>query len=149
MFTASDQTVDIGIIPWNVPLEIFDFKCLPLEMFAMQNDLKALNLREGSEVFFAGMFVYHMGSKRNIPILRFGKLCLVSDEKISFGGEDIDIYLIEANCFGGNSGAPVYFLTGYEESRGSELWHSSRTEVGRCLIGALQRCGACQDDPHR
>jgi hypothetical protein len=114
VLTNADRSVDVGVIPWNVAEGLFDFKVLGVDMFAMPGDVKALNLREGSEVFFAGMFVYHMGSKRNVPILRFGKLCLVSDEKIDFGGEARDLYLVEANCFGGNSGAPVFFLTGYE-----------------------------------
>jgi hypothetical protein len=101
----------------------------------MEGDLKALRFREGSEVFFAGMFTPHMGSRRNFPIVRFGKLCLITDEKIRFDGEDRDLYLIEGYCFGGNSGAPVFFLTGYENPPGIDLGARRGMKLAGVLVG--------------
>jgi len=114
VFTHSDPTVDIAVLVWGIPPDEFDYTLMDASVLALHNDLPSLKIQEGSEVFFTGMFVYHLGSKRNLPILRFGKVALLSDEKIYFDGEERDLYLIEASAFGGNSGSPVFFLTGYE-----------------------------------
>jgi hypothetical protein len=121
VFVHSDPGVDLAVIPWTVPSDGFDYGFLSVNMLASRSDMERLGVREGTEVFFAGMFVYHLGSKQNIPMLRFGKIALVGDEKISFGGEDRDLLLIEANSFGGNSGSPVFYLTGFESPPGLVL----------------------------
>ena len=55
-----------------------------------------------------------MGQKKNQPIIRFGKVSLMSDEKIEWKEKDkpvklLDLYLLECQSFGGNSGSPVFF----------------------------------------
>jgi hypothetical protein len=44
--------------------------------------LKKLEIQEGDEVFFCGLFESHYGQQKNQPIMRFGKVALMTDEKI-------------------------------------------------------------------
>lgn len=71
-------------------------------------------IAEGDEVFFAGLFTSHIGQKKNQPIIRFGKVALISDEKIEWREKDksakfMDLLLLECQSFGGNSGSPVFY----------------------------------------
>jgi len=67
-------------------------------------------LQEGDDVFFTGMFTPHLGKKRNLPIVRFGKVALISDERVMWNEVPTDLYLIETFSFGGNSGSPLFFF---------------------------------------
>ena len=60
-----------------------------------------------------------MLGKRNYPVVRFGRVALVTEERIEFGNVKAELYLMETNSFGGNSGAPVFFYLGAERNPGS------------------------------
>lgn len=122
VFTHDDPTVDIAVVPFfPKPFTNFDCRFLPVEFVTKQADFQSLNIREGSDVFFTGMFVPHLGDKRNTPITRFGKVALLTDEKIDWVTGKTDLYLMEANSFPGNSGSPVFFQIGMERETASFL----------------------------
>ena len=77
-----------------------------------------LKIREGSDVFFTGLFLPYIGAERNYPVVRFGRVALVTDEKIPWNGELMELYLIEAGSYGGNSGSPVFFYLGSDRDPG-------------------------------
>jgi hypothetical protein len=60
-----------------------------------------------------GLFTPFIGNRRNFPVVRFGRVAMLSDEKIPWTErgieQSLDLYLIECQSFGGNSGAPVFF----------------------------------------
>jgi hypothetical protein len=63
----------------------------------------------GEEVSFSAMLSHHTGKKRNVPYVRLGHLSLVTEETIiGHEGKESDYYLIDAQCYPGNSGAPVW-----------------------------------------
>ena len=64
------------------------------------------------------MFLPHLGVARNYPIVRFGKVALLSDEPVSWDGSLTDLYLMETMSFGGNSGSPVFFYLGADNRPG-------------------------------
>ena len=70
-------------------------------------------IREGDEIFFVGLFTPHIGQQKNYPITRFGRIALLTDEKIAWkdlsGERLMDLYLAECQSYGGNSGSPVFF----------------------------------------
>jgi hypothetical protein len=73
-------------------------------------------VREGDDTFFVGLFTPFYGSTENIPIFRFGRVALVSDEKIPFldttgTNTPQDLFMVESQVFGGNSGSPAFFYT--------------------------------------
>jgi hypothetical protein len=120
VFTHDDPTVDIAVVPF-IPQPFTNFDCLflPPEFITSEADFKNLDIHEGSDVFFTGMFTYHLGDKRNTPITRFGKVALMPDEKIDCVFGKTDLYLMEANSYPGNSGSPVFFQVGAD--RGGRL----------------------------
>jgi hypothetical protein len=120
IYTHSEADVDIGLFPLSPPPKLFDFKVIPENMIANKETLKDLEIREGDDVFFSGLFESHMGQKKNQPIFRFGKVALISDEKIEWlgakGVKFLDLFLMEFVSFGGNSGSPVFFQPSSESS---------------------------------
>lgn len=119
VFVHSDPSVDIVAIPFLPDQKRFDFKFLPDELITTQKDYDSLKIREGSDVFFTGLFTPYPGSEKNYPVVRFGRVALVTDEKIEWQGKQMSLYLIEAGSYGGNSGAPVFFYLGSDRDPGS------------------------------
>ena len=119
LFTHEDTSVDIAVIPLLPDQEKFDFKFLPDEMLTTKADYENLKIGEGSDVFFTGLFTPFTGAEKNYPVVRFGRVALVSDEKIPWDGKLMDLYLIEAGSYGGNSGSPVFFYLGSDRNPGS------------------------------
>lgn len=118
VFTHDDPSVDIAVVPALPDQGRYDFKFLPDDFLTTKDEFKKLNIREGSDVFFTGLFTpqfeQDVGDQRNYPIVRFGKVALVSEEKINWGKLNAELYLIEGSSYGGNSGSPVYFHLGAE-----------------------------------
>ena len=119
LFTHEDTSVDMAVIPLLPDQEKFDFKFLPDEMVTAKADYENLKIGEGSDVFFTGLFTPFTGAEKNYPVVRFGRVALVSDEKIPWDGKLMDLYLIEAGSYGGNSGSPVFFYLGSDRNPGS------------------------------
>jgi hypothetical protein len=115
-----DFSVDLAVIPVSIDAKIYEMQVLPVEMITTRDDFKTIGIQEGSEVFFTGLFTPYVGTKRNYPVFRFGRVALLTDEKISVGpGDEEDLYLVESGSYGGNSGSPVYFYIGME--RGNNM----------------------------
>jgi hypothetical protein len=82
----------------------------PAKLIADKSLVKKRRIREGDEMFFVGLFTPFFGDHENIPICRFGRLAMLTDEKIPWGSEGAqNLYLMETGAFGGNSGSPVFF----------------------------------------
>ncbi len=109
VYTHSEPEVDIAVIPCLPSAEIYDYKLLPEEMLTTKELFEKNHIKEGDEIFFTGLFIGHFGKQKNYPIVRFGRVAMLTDEKINWEGQDIDLYLVETQSFGGNSGSPVFF----------------------------------------
>jgi hypothetical protein len=115
IFIHDDPIVDLVVYPMNPDMNLFDYSLILPQYFGTQELLKRDEISEGDDVFFAGLFESHFGFQQNHPILRFGKIALMSNEKIAFkerhsGSISLaDLYLIECMSFAGNSGSPVFF----------------------------------------
>ena len=119
VFLHDDPSVDIAVIPFLPDQERFDFKFLPDEFITTRETYNTLKIREGSEIFFTGLFAPYPGAERNFPVVRFGRVALITDEKIEWQGKKMSLYLIEAGSYGGNSGSPVFFYLGSDREPGS------------------------------
>ncbi len=115
----TDRTADVAVIPALPDEKRFDFKILGQEFLTSPQDFKQLGIAEGSEVFFTGLFAPYTGARRNYPVVRFGRVALITDEKVRFGDYDADLYLLETASYGGNSGSPVFFYLGADRQPGS------------------------------
>lgn len=115
----NDSTADVAVIPHLVDEKRFDFKFLPMEFLTSKQDFADLKIVEGSEMFFTGLFSPHIGTRRNYPVIRFGRVAMITDEKVKFGDYEADLYLVETGSYGGNSGAPVFFYLGSDRQPGA------------------------------
>src|SRR5437879_5312472 len=52
---------------------------------------RPLQIVEGTEVFFAGLFTPFAGEPRNYPVVRFGRIALVTGEPISWEGTKMNL----------------------------------------------------------
>lgn len=118
VFIPKDKSVDLAVIPFLPNQEIFKFKYLTDEMVTTKEDFNKMGISEGSEVFFTGLFTPHVKTMKNYPIVRFGKVALISEEKIDWDDTPSELYLIESSSFGGNSGSPVFYYLGAERKPG-------------------------------
>lgn len=110
----ADNDVDIALFSCLPDQKIYDFKFLPDNLISTNEVIEKNGIAEGDEVFFTGLFTSYIGQKRNQPIVRFGKVALMPDEKIEWKENNkpvrlIDLYLLECQSYGGNSGSPVFF----------------------------------------
>jgi len=112
IFTHEDENIDIAVIPLLPSVEAYDFKILSEAMIPSKEQVRNSGINEGADIFFTGLFVAHVGTNKNYPIIRFGHISLMDDEPIDWDGKQTNLYLIEAPSFGGNSGAPVYAYLG-------------------------------------
>lgn len=62
----------------------------------------------GDDVFMIGRLVAHSGTKRNLPVARFGNIAMLPLENLSNGlGKSRPHYLVEMRSVSGFSGSPV------------------------------------------
>jgi hypothetical protein len=123
VYTHTDATVDIAVVPALPSQEIFDVSIIPDDILTTKESFKSLNISEGSDVFFVGLFASFYGQHKNFPIARFGRVAMITDEKIPWKDgnnpvQDADLYLLETQTYGGNSGAPVFFYLGLDRNPG-------------------------------
>jgi hypothetical protein len=111
-----DETVDLAITPLGMSHEMFDFNTIPTKLFATKDVLKSEGVNENDEILFSGLFAWSPGSKKNVPIVRHGRLARVLDEPIPLDRSHpeitSDVHLAEVMSFGGNSGSPVFLRIG-------------------------------------
>lgn len=138
VFTSPNSTVDIAVIPALPDQKAIDFKVLSVDLVTSQDDFPKLGIAEGSEVFFTGLFTPHTGQKRNYPVVRFGRVALLSDEKVDWNGVPTDLYLIESSSYGGNSGSPVFLYLGADRTPGSLVVGPPELRLAGVMKGAFQ-----------
>lgn len=115
IYTHSDPAIDLAVIP-ILRAEGLRLNFLGDEFIAAEESIKTLSIRQGDEMFFLGLFTPFPGANENIPIYRFGRLSMLTNEKIPWSPElPQNLYLMETQVFGGNSGAPVFFY--FDERR--------------------------------
>ncbi|HEV2619837.1 MAG TPA: hypothetical protein VGU23_07850, partial [Acidobacteriaceae bacterium] len=122
VYLNPDPGIDIAVVPIQPSdPDSFDLKVLPEEMLASGDDIQKLHIGVGTDMFFTGMFTPFLGEQKSYPIVRFGKLAMLPDEKITFAGVPTEGYLMEAFSFGGNSGSPVFFYPSADNTPGSMM----------------------------
>ena len=126
VFVHPDQTVDLVAVMGIPDQEKYDFSVIPSELIRNSKDIKNLGLGEGTDVFFPALFVAHIGEHKNYPIVRFGKLALMSDEPISWDNQLQKLFLVESISIGGHSGAPVFVWFEPRAKEGDIVYHEPR-----------------------
>lgn len=113
VFHPHETNVDVAILSWAPPQDVFDYRIIPQNMAATEDVIQKEEIGVGDDVFLTGLFANHFGSQRNIPIIRIGNIASMPEEKVHTEDlGDIDAYLVEARSIGGLSGSPVFAYLG-------------------------------------
>lgn len=117
----TDKSVDIAVLPCLPDTAKYDYKAIPATMLTTQESFKELNIAEGSDIFFAGLYTGYYGARRNSPIIRFGRVAMLPEDKITFEANKPpeQLYMLEIQSYPGNSGSPVFFFLGSDRTPGS------------------------------
>jgi hypothetical protein len=67
-------------------------------------------ISEGDDVFFIGLFAQYTGYQRNFPVVRFGKIALVTDELVHGEYGLSHYHFVECQAYPGHSGSPLFVI---------------------------------------
>lgn len=102
-FFHPDKSVDLAIHPL-VPKGA-DYLFIPDNFIVSDNMIRNNKIGLGDEIFYLGLLDYYSGLDHIVPIARFGKIALVTEEKTANG---MAYYFIDAGNIPGHSGSPVF-----------------------------------------
>jgi len=86
-----------------------DFKFVLSDAFVTEDKLHRYNIGIGDEVFMVGRLIGHAGTKKNLPIARFGSVSSLPLEDLkNFCGKYRPHFLVEVRSVSGFSGSPVF-----------------------------------------
>lgn len=105
------------------------------EMILTRQMMAELQIAEGSEMFFCGMLIHHVGAGRNEAQLRFGRLSMIATEKVNWEGGKHDLYLADVAIFGGSSGSPAFFA--WYQDGDETAGGKSGFKLGGIMIGGI------------
>lgn len=109
-----DENIDLVAYLLDPPQDRYDYLHIPQDYFTDTKILQDNNIREGSNAFLAGLFYKFAKNERNHPVVRFGRIALMTDEKIDISEEGWPVrlahmYIVECQSIGAFSGSPVFF----------------------------------------
>jgi hypothetical protein len=108
----SNPAVDTAVTQVFPRPETYDFQVIPHALFATQEVVQKEGIAEGDEVFFPCFTPEIPQQRRNNPVIRFGKIALMSGEDIQTQEGNAKFHFAECFPFGGNSGSPVFLRFG-------------------------------------
>jgi hypothetical protein len=142
VYTHTDLTVDLAVVPVSLDEKTIDFKVLSDDLLTTKEAFNELKISEGSDVFFVGLFTSFYGQHKNFPIARFGRVAMISGEKIPWQDgpsepvQEADLYLLETQSYGGNSGSPVFFSLGMDRAPG-QLYLGTEVRLAGVMRGTF------------
>lgn len=113
-YHPTDDSVDAAVLACAPDQSVLDYRNIPITMAVTDEVRDNERIGAGDEIFLTGLFHYHYGTKRNLPIIRTGHIALMPEEEVHTDSMGyIDAYLIEARSIGGLSGSPVFVYLGH------------------------------------
>jgi hypothetical protein len=117
----ADQSVDVAITPLSLAdIGSFDARYITGEEFFWDRKEAHENwdVGVGDMTYVVGLFKFHSGRKRNVPIVHSGNIAMMpEDERVEIEDWNVDdpdarieieAYLIESHALDGLSGSPVF-----------------------------------------
>src|ERR1035437_2519697 len=95
VFFHEDPRVDLAAIPFLPDQSKYSFKVIPTALLPTAADMNDIQVSEGADVFFAGLFVPYVSDTANVPIIRFGRIALAPNEAIPWDGVSRELLLVE------------------------------------------------------
>ena len=117
------QDVAVAVIPFEMILGLAMWVWPTRTGLANDEQLGSMPpVGAGDDAIIAGLFRNHLGSARNIPIVRAGIISALPGEPVETKLGPTHAFLVETHSIGGLSGSPVFWLSG-----GSRFDHGSKT----------------------
>jgi hypothetical protein len=92
----------------GAPSDEWDIKVLGEDFIVPHAALSADDISVGTDVFWIGLFTNHVGTTRNEPLVRFGRIAALPADGVQTELGRMSAYLIDGVPLGGFSGSPVY-----------------------------------------
>jgi hypothetical protein len=118
-FHKNAEEVDIAVYPL-LPRDA-DFIFVPSDFFVTKDLLTKNKIGIGDDVFYTGLLSYYSGREKIEPIVRFGRLALITDE---LSIDDKYYHYIDSGNIPGHSGSPLF------------LWATATREPSGIVAGA-------------
>jgi hypothetical protein len=91
----------------SINMEALDYTYLVEEDVCTDEVIKKYAIGIGDEVVIPGLFHSHLGTQRNVPIVRTGNIAAMRDEPVPTSYGSMNAYLVEMRSIDGISGSPV------------------------------------------
>ena len=131
----SNPGVDLAVLPMFPSSETFDIWAVPSKAFLTYKNLSKTGVLEGQEIFLPCFTPEIPQHRRNYPIIRFGRIALISTEEFQIQEGNSRFHFAECFPLGGNSGSPVFI----RKSRKNP--ETNRTEDKYGLLGIMSAYG--------
>lgn len=115
-----EEVIDVAVIEYAPDATIYDILYIETGIIVSQELITDNSVELGNEIVIAGLFVNHDGGKRNAPIIRYGNIAMIPENKINTKFGLMTGYLIESRSIGGLSGSPVFVWTDRPITRKTE-----------------------------
>jgi hypothetical protein len=126
----------------STDMEDADFSHMDENEICTANIIEEYTIGIGDEVVIPGLFLSHLGTLRNIPIVRHGNIAAMREEPVPTSKGMMDAYLVEMRSIGGISGSPVLLqMEGRAEILYPEAKHPISIKKSRkthYLLGLVQ-----------
>ena len=128
--------VDVAASGFHLPDDA-DHLYYPLDSLTTPEYIQEHQIGPGEEVFMSGLFGYHYGTERAIPIVRVGNIAAMPEEKVNTRLGPMDAYLIESRSLKGLSGSPVFLHLGIIRQVDGQIGFAVKTPVRGGFISLL------------
>jgi hypothetical protein len=108
-----DDASDVAAIPFpDLFVGTEEALPLPVDWFLTPEMVAGHNIGPGDEIVIIGLFSRHVGTERNLPVVRGGSIAAMPEEPLidPASGLEYDAYLAEVRSIGGLSGSPVFVI---------------------------------------
>lgn len=111
-FVHDERAVDIAVLPTAPDPQAEEPKVISPSMFATRDIVAREGVVEGDDIFFTGLLPHYYQPRRNFPVVRHGRITLLTDEPVNTPEGSTVLYFAECQSFLGNSGSPVFLNIG-------------------------------------
>jgi hypothetical protein len=111
---AADDHIDAAVLPITIDISPFDVESIPISLFPTPQELASQSI--GDPIMSAGLMPGLTGTKRNLPIFKFGQISNIPQEDTETACSStrppflVKVWLIAANLVPGNSGSPMFHV---------------------------------------
>lgn len=114
-----DPSADLAVLSFEFPAHLqhqLDFRSIGEGMLCTAEKMKEHEIGIGDEIVISGLFTRLAAKPRNIPIVRFGNIAALPEDRLadSKTGLSYHAFLAEVRSIGGISGSPVFAYLGPE-----------------------------------